>query len=63
MARPVTIVASGGYPVINTGVLNGGEPMTPVTIANNVAAFPITLVTADAQPVVLVNEDNSLWSE
>ena len=63
MARPVTIVSSGGYPVINTSDLTKGEPMTPVALTNNKGAFAITLVTAGAEPVVLINEDNSLWSE
>ena len=59
MAYPVTIVASGGYPVVQVSGIDGATPMTPVASGG----FPITLVTGDAKPVCLVNEDNTEWSE
>ena len=60
MPTPVSIVASGGLPIVDT---SGGVPMTPVTAP--VYGKPVTLVTdvdnIGAKPVTLVNDDLSDW--
>jgi hypothetical protein len=59
---PVTIVASGGVPVVDATPLSGtalnnptsrGIPVTPVSSG----ARPITIVSSGAPPVVFVNTD------
>ena len=62
MPRPVSIIASGGLPVTNTTAdIVSGVPLTPVVAP--LFGEPITLVAAGAKPVVLVNEDLTIWSE
>lgn len=53
MATPVTIVATGGIPVVN---VPGHAPATPT--AN---AVPIVLVERFGAPMTLVNEDGTAY--
>lgn len=53
MATPVTIVATGGIPVVN---VPGHAPATPT--AN---AVPIVLVERFGVPMTLVNEDGTAY--
>lgn len=56
MPVPVSIVASGGVPIVSSAL---GTPMTPVTAP--VYAVPVTIVTTGGFPVHLVNEDFTDW--
>ena len=59
MAKAVTVVDAGGLPVTNIGALTGlGTAMTPV----DAEGMPVTLVDAGGYPVVLVNEDGTVWA-
>jgi len=63
MARPISIIDSGGKPVTNIADLdaNQGIPMTPVDAP--LYGEPVTLVdTEGGSPVTLINEDGTLWS-
>jgi D-serine deaminase-like pyridoxal phosphate-dependent protein len=54
----VTVVASGGMPVVHKADLaKGGMPMTVVTAGG----APVTIVSAGGQPVTLLNEDGTLY--
>lgn len=58
MAKAVTIVDSGGFPVTNTSSLLAGTPMTPV----DAGGMAVTLVDSGGYPVCLIEEDGTLWS-
>ena len=62
MPVPVTIVASGGVPIVDDPL---GIPMTPTdgTTDNQPLAMPVTIVSSGGLPVNLVNEDLSDWTE
>lgn len=61
MPVPVSVVSTGGIPVINTAL---GVPMTPVTAP--VYGVPVVIVTEGTNvrglPVHLVNDDLTDWS-
>ena len=61
MANPVTVVSSGGVPVVDATPLSGtalnnpttrGVPCTPTT-----GARPVTIVSSGAPPIVFINAD------
>ncbi len=61
MANPVTVVSSGGVPVVDATPLSGtalnnpttrGVPVTPTT-----GARLVTIVSSGAPPVVFINAD------
>ena len=61
MANPVTVVSSGGVPVVDATPLSGtalnnpttrGVPCTPTT-----GARPVTIVVSGAPPVVFIDTD------
>lgn len=64
MPVAVSVVASGGIPIVDTGATGKGVPMTPVTAP--VYGIPVTIVTETgalrAMPVNLVNDDLSDWT-
>lgn len=59
MPTPVTIVTSGGIPVTQAAALTAlGAPMTVVTAGG----IPATLADSGGYPVVLMNEDGTLYA-
>lgn len=59
MAQAVTVVSSGGIPVVQAAALTSlAQPMTVLTAGGR----PVTVVTNGGIPVVLMNEDGTLWA-
>lgn len=64
MPQAVTVVASGGLPVVQAAALTSlAEPMTVVASGGNACGgLAVTVVTDLGKPVVLLNENGTLWT-
>lgn len=58
----VTIVASGGLPVINVDTSGDVSPAYPAYVAD-ADGYPVTLVSDNGVPVTLLNPDGTVWTE